>query len=82
MTEQQQRKIIDAVRAGKTWDAACKFAKVRFEAFLDVVERGRAFRPCPACRAFVLRLEQAGKVATDASLKEHRKVGDACAKMH
>jgi len=73
LSEQQQEQIIDHVVQGASWLKASEASGVSLERMLEAVVNGRRLDGCPTCQAFVRRLESAGKLATEASLRQHRK---------
>lgn len=72
MDQQTQEKIIAGVIKGLSWARAAESSGVRAEDLLTTVFAVKAGR-CPGMRPFLKRLEDAGKVATENSLKHHAK---------
>lgn len=71
MTPTQQKSIIAAVAAGLSWPAAALKAGVNLEQLHSIVQQAQKGK-CRVKLRFVSRLREAGKVATEASLNEHR----------
>jgi hypothetical protein len=74
MTPQQQRAILAAVIAGCSWTTAALAAGVAPEQLHNIVEQAQQ-SGCRVKLRFVHRLKQAGKVATETTLQQHRKGG-------
>lgn len=71
MTPTQQRIILAAVLSGATWTAAALAAGMDPERFTETIQRAQQ-SGCRVKLRFVHRLKQAGKVATENSLKCHK----------
>ncbi len=74
LTELQQIAIIESVTAGATWLSASEKAGVPLETMVACVADGRRVDGCPACKAFVKRLKDAGAIATAKTLSYTRRV--------
>jgi hypothetical protein len=68
MTSGQQETILQAVEGGSSWLRAAEVAGIDLERMLRVLDHARN-DSCPACMEFFQRLREAGRVATDNSLK-------------
>ena len=74
LTAEQQRMIISSVLAGCTWPSAALAAGATPEQLAEFVQQAKEGR-CKLKFRFVTRLKQAGKEATEASLRQHQKEG-------
>ena len=75
LTNDQKRKVLEAVENGATWIRAAEMAGVNLGEMLKVVTDGRMNR-CEASGRFLRHLQAAGKVATARSLAQHNRVAE------